>query len=145
MKNVVKREVAISSSGVEIQITVLTNPEMIVAMTPIPEYLFQKNVKMMAGDNVHPTPAHAQLTTRKTSDLDVKAMIKPTSPARMMVILDIATSFFSDNFIFNALLIISSLTELVITINCESAVEMIAASIPASKIPQSKEASSQES
>lgn len=135
MKNVVKRDVAIASSGVEIQITVLTNPAIIVAMTPIPEYRFQKNVNMTAGDRVHPTPAHAQLTTRKTRDFEVKAITNPTIPAPTIVSREIATNFFSDNFKFNARLMISSLTELVITNSCESAVEIIAARIPASNMP----------
>lgn len=64
IKNVVKREEMISSRGVEIQTTVPTNPEIIVAITPVPEYFLQKKVRMMAGESVQPTPAHAQLTIK---------------------------------------------------------------------------------
>ncbi len=51
------------SRGVEIHMTVLKKPVMIVAITPMPEYFFQKNVRMIAGESVQPTPAQAQLTT----------------------------------------------------------------------------------
>lgn len=49
-----------ASSGEEIQMTVLTKPATIVAMTPMPEYRFQKKESKIAGDNVQPIPAHAK-------------------------------------------------------------------------------------
>lgn len=54
----------ISSNGVLIHRMVAKKPEIIVAITPTPEYFFQKNVIKIAGDNVQPIPAHDQLTMR---------------------------------------------------------------------------------
>lgn len=64
MKKVENLDVMMPSRGVLIHNTVNTNPEMTVAISPELEYRFQKNVIKIAGDNVPPTPAHAQLTTK---------------------------------------------------------------------------------
>lgn len=64
IKKVENLDVIISSNGVLIHRTVNTNPEIIVATTPTPEYRFQKKVINIAGDRVQPMPAQAQLTTR---------------------------------------------------------------------------------
>src|SRR5699024_11526817 len=88
------------------------------------EYRLQKKVSKIAGDSVPPTPAHAQRTTRYRRESEVRAMTMPTIPAMSTVILEIATSCSSVTRIPKALWIISSLTELVTTINCEFAVVM---------------------
>lgn len=64
MKKVENLDVMMLSSGVLIHKIVNTNPEITVAMRPILENLLQKKVISIAGDNVPPTPAHAQLTTK---------------------------------------------------------------------------------
>src|SRR5699024_12378790 len=81
-KKVVNREVITSSRPELIQNTVNTNPEIIVAMRPELEYLCQKNVIKIAGDNVPPTPAQAQPTTRYNKESEVKAITIPSNPTR---------------------------------------------------------------
>src|SRR5699024_5680914 len=127
MKNVENLEVIILSSGVLIHNIVKTKPDNTVAITPVLEYRFQKNVIKIAGDNVPPTPAHAQLTTKYTSDCEVRAMTTPMIPEIRITILESETNCLSVSLTPSVRWIISSLTELVTTIICEFAVVIIAA------------------
>lgn len=80
MKNVENLDVIIDSSGVLIHKMVENNPASTVATTPALEYFFQKNVIKIAGDNVHPTPAQAQLTTKYSRESDTSAITIPNKP-----------------------------------------------------------------
>src|SRR5690625_912535 len=116
-KKVVNREVITSSRPELIQNTVNTNPEIIVAMRPELEYLCQKNVIKIADDNVPPTPAQAQTTTRYNKESEIKAITIPSNPTIKIVSLDIITNCLSVKLIPNVLWMISSLTELVTTMS----------------------------
>src|SRR5699024_10068787 len=113
------------------------NPPILDATTPALEHRLQNTVIKIVGGSERPTQAHAQLTARYIRESERRAVSRPTIPAVTTVITEIASNCSSVTRIPIALWIISSLTELLTTINCESAVVMIAAKIPASKRPAS--------
>src|SRR5699024_9646566 len=133
--NVVNLALIISSNGVLIQINVPMSPDNIVAMTPIPEYLFQKKVSRTATDKVEPTPAHAHPTTVNTRLEDKIAITSASKPVTTMTILETSTYFSSFKLILNLLFIKSSLIELLTFMICDVAVVIIAARIPDINIP----------
>src|SRR5699024_844066 len=116
-KKVVNREVITSSRPELIQKTVNTNPEIIVAIRPELESLCVNNVIKIAGDNVPPTPAQAQPTTRYNKESEVKSITIPCNPTIKIVSLDIITNCLSVNLIPSVLWMISSPTELVTTMS----------------------------
>src|SRR5699024_12067097 len=89
------------------------SPDNIVAMTPIPEYLFQKKVSRTATDKVEPTPAHAHPTTVNTRLEDKIAITSASKPVTTMKILETSTHFSSLKLILNHLFINSSLINIV--------------------------------
>src|SRR5699024_11218200 len=107
----------------------------IVAMTPIPEYLFQKKVSRTATDKVEPTPAHAHPTTVNTRLEDKIAITSASKPVTTMTILETSTHFSSLKLILKLLFIKSSLIRLVTTMICDVAAVIIAARIPDINIP----------
>src|SRR5699024_7124461 len=117
------------------QISVPISPDNIVAMTPIPEYFFQKKVSKTATDKVEPTPAHAHPTTVNTRFEDRIAITSASKPVTTMTILETSTHFSSLKLILKLLFIKSSLIELVTTMICDVAVVIIAAKIPEINIP----------
>src|SRR5699024_12839379 len=101
------------------------SPDNIVAMTPIPEYLFQEKASRTATDKVEPTPAHAHPTTVNTRLEDKIAITSASKPVTTMKILETSTHFSSLKLILKLLFIKSSLSELVTTMICDVAVVII--------------------
>ena len=62
IKNVAAFADTIASSGESDQPIALTNPIIIVAITPTPETRFQKKINKIITENVFPIPAHAKDT-----------------------------------------------------------------------------------